>query len=105
MADRRKMRKRNPEKAPQSIFDILPVKMISRVLSFMDEREYSGLPCTCRRALELVNAAWIEEHGIIEDKYRGPELSLTGRWFRLLRGYEEEFKNQGCYTVDEDPDL
>jgi hypothetical protein len=33
----------------------LPPKLIFRILDFMEPHEYSGLSCTCRRALALTN--------------------------------------------------
>jgi hypothetical protein len=33
----------------------LPPELIFRILDFLDPLEYTGFPCTCQRALSLVN--------------------------------------------------
>lgn len=33
----------------------LPLELLFYILSFLEPHEYSGLPCTCRHALSLVN--------------------------------------------------
>jgi hypothetical protein len=43
------------ESSSLGALEILPVELIFRILDFMDPRQYSGLPCTCQRALLIVN--------------------------------------------------
>lgn len=69
--------------------------------------DYSGFTCTCRCALELVNARWIFYNGGCS-QYRDSTVSLTGAWLRSLRERRKEYEaelNTGCYTVDYDPGL
>jgi hypothetical protein len=91
-----------------NLFDILPPEIISYTLNFMDPAEYTGLPCTCRRALELVNATILAQlgtcqrsaeisdatlstqPGILGKTLGGPEISATGRVLRLYRVYKAE---------------
>jgi len=41
--------------SPLGALAILPTELIFRILDFMHPHQYSGLPCTCQRALALVN--------------------------------------------------
>ena len=38
-----------------TLLSVLPQELIIEILEFMDPHEYSGLSCTCRFALSLVN--------------------------------------------------
>ena len=40
---------------PLGALGLLPPELIFRILDFMHPHQYSGLPCTCQRALALVN--------------------------------------------------
>jgi hypothetical protein len=41
--------------SPLGYLGCLPTELIFRILDCMDPREYSGLSCTCQRALALTN--------------------------------------------------
>lgn len=43
------------EANPLGTLGILPPELIFRILDFMLPHQYSGFPCTCRRAVSLVN--------------------------------------------------
>ena len=43
------------ETSPLGTLEILPPELIFRILDLMHPHDYSGFPCTCRRALSLVN--------------------------------------------------
>lgn len=91
-------------KVKANFFDLVPPEIILRTLDFMWPDEYSGFTCTCRHALELVNAKWASNnHDCFQ--YRDATVSLTGAWLRWLREYRKQYESEGCYTVDEDPDL
>lgn len=90
--------------AKASLFDVIPAEIILRTLDFMWPDEYSGFTCTCRHALDLVNAKWASDiHSC--SQYRDSSVSLTGAWLRWLREYRKQHEAEGCYTVDDDPDL
>jgi hypothetical protein len=46
---------RTMELSPLGALGILPTELIFRILNFMHPHRYSGFPCTCKRALALVN--------------------------------------------------
>jgi hypothetical protein len=46
---------KSTEPSSLGALDLLPLELIFRILDFMDPRQYSGLPCTCQRALLIVN--------------------------------------------------
>jgi hypothetical protein len=41
--------------SPLGALGTIPTELIFRILDFMHPHQYSGLPCTCQRALVLVN--------------------------------------------------
>jgi hypothetical protein len=43
------------DSSPLGTLGTLPPELIYQILDFMHPHEYSGLPCTCRCALSLVN--------------------------------------------------
>jgi hypothetical protein len=107
----------------QNIFNVLPPEVISHTLSFMDPLDYTGLPCTCRRALEIVNATVLAQLGTCQHTFelnnatlsaqlgvpaetlRGPEISMTGWRLRLYRHHEYEMlQTATCYGPDSDDD-
>jgi hypothetical protein len=75
---------------PRNLFDILPPELIFHILDFMCVNEYSGFPCTCRCAIEAVNAnICANSHSLRLDD--GPERSLSGKLLRELRKWDNEF--------------
>lgn len=94
--------------AKADLFDVVPSEIILRILDFMWPYDYSGFTCTCREALELVNAKWVSDDGGCS-QYRDSTVSLTGAWLRSLREcrkeYEADVSNTGFSSVDDDPDL
>jgi hypothetical protein len=78
----------------RSIFEILPSEIIFHILDLMVASECNGLPSTCWRAVELVNAMLIAENPFLGDESFGwTEKSMTARlihWERLKRTAEVE---------------
>jgi hypothetical protein len=109
-----------------TILTILPPELISHILTFMHPEDYTGFPCTCRLALEIVNATILAQLGFSQNRVernctvlatqtgvsveeiRGKERSETGRYLRMLRECEKEMRHStsDCYECDDlDEDL
>jgi hypothetical protein len=63
----------------------LPTELIFRILDFMEPDEYSGLSCTCQRALALTNQKLYLE-GIYTAEYLDMHKSYTGIYV-MRRGF------------------
>ena len=85
-------------KKTPNIFDTLPVEIMYIILDFMTVREYSGLPCTCRHALELVNSKVNQEFHWIRDQ-EGQQISASGKfiWHQKMEYYRREMV-VSCYN-------
>lgn len=91
--------------------EIMPPELIFRILDFMHPHQYSGLPCTCTRALELVNRKLeVAEHCYTTitawKSATAPYVNMQNITFPPgVCGWEGD---SGCYAVDldsDDPDL
>lgn len=87
---------RSKARSQRSVFDILPTELISRILNFLDPLDYTGLPCTCRRALDVTNATILAQLGTSQDTIHGTEMSLTAKWLRLRRDYVKQMEQSDC---------
>jgi hypothetical protein len=63
----------------------LPTELIFRILDFIEPDEYSGLSCTCQRALALTNQKLYLE-GIYTAEYLDMHKSYTGIYV-MMRGF------------------
>lgn len=87
---------RSKARHKRSIFDALPMELVSYILDFLDPLEYTGLPCTCRRALEITNTTIIAQLGLPQDTLDGTERTLTAKLLRLGRDYVKQMEQSDC---------
>lgn len=70
--------------ADRDIFEILPTELIYYILDFLNPDDYTGLSCTCTRALALVNTNLQRNSDYVGER-ANVFLSLTGYSIELRR--------------------
>jgi hypothetical protein len=91
---RRKQHAKSRSKKRSNLLKVFPLEIIFLILDFMTPDEYSGLTCTCRDALSMVNQKHIATepcypYGLI------PWTSRTGDYIRIqkrIREYQSEME-------------
>jgi hypothetical protein len=103
------------DSSPLGYLGCLPTEIIFRILDFLEPQEYSGLSCTCQRALALTNQK-LDTPEAMEGIYRttddwksrtGQLVTMRGIIFAPATIIESYMECSGSRPLDDfsDPDL
>lgn len=77
----------------------IPPELIFPILDFMEPHEFSGLSCTCQRALWLVNQ-YLKPYEFGGPKILGDSKSRTAYFVRENRGWlSGAYRESDCAAV------